>query len=117
MRFEAVAHRILVVPDAVEETSAGGIIIATDQKIEMNAQDRGTIIHIGEDAWAAFSTKQPFAGLKVGDRVGYARYAGKWVKHPVTKQEVVALNDEDIVVKEVLEPGDVGYADSNQLAS
>lgn len=96
MKWTAVAHRIIVKPDPIEEKTKGGIIIAQDKRIAMNAQVTGVIKEIGEDAYAAFNPKTVFAGLKVGDRVAYAKYAGKWID-----DETLVLVDEDIVAKEV----------------
>jgi len=62
----------------------------------MNAQVTGVITQIGEDAYAAFKPKTEYAGLKVGDRVAYAKYAGKWIS-----DDVLVLCDEDVVAVEV----------------
>ncbi len=96
MTWEAVSHRIVVKPDPVMEKSQGGIIIAQDKRMAMNAQVTGVIKQIGEDAYAAFKPKSEFAGLKVGDRVAYAKYAGKWID-----DETLVLIDEDVVAKEI----------------
>lgn len=106
MTWMPVSHRILIKPDPVKEKSKGGIIIATNERLEMNAQQKGVILSIGEDAWSAFNTKRPFAGLQVGDRVAYAKYSGKWLD-----DGVLAINDEDIVAKEI--PDD-GHLDSEE---
>jgi len=94
--WKSVAHRITVKPDPIEERTKSGLIIAQDKRMAMNAQVTGVITDIGEDAWAAFKTKREFAGLKVGDRVAYAKYAGKWIN-----DETLVLCDEDIVAKEI----------------
>lgn len=94
--WKPIGHRILVKPDEVVKKTASGILIASDEKLERNAQVFGTIIEIGEDAWVAYKPKSEFAGLKVGDRVAYAKYAGKWLA-----DNSLVLNDDDIVAKEV----------------
>jgi co-chaperonin GroES (HSP10) len=99
MTVKAVAFRVVVVPDEVEEVSKGGIVQVFDKKVERNAQTLGTIVDIGEDAFAAYRTKTQFAGLQVGDKVYYAKYAGKWVQDPKTKEEFLVLNDDDIAAK------------------
>lgn len=98
--WKPIAHRIIVRPDPVKETTSGGLILALNKRLEMNAQVTGTILEIGEDAYAAFKPKREFAGLQVGDRVAFAKYAGKWID-----DETLVLVDEDIVAKEV--PDDV----------
>lgn len=94
--WEPVAHRIIVKPDPVEKKTKSGLILAVDEKLERGANVFGTITYIGEDAWEAFKTKRKFAGLEVGDRVAYPRYAGKWID-----EQTLVLVDEDIVAKEV----------------
>lgn len=99
--LKAVGFCVIVAPDIVEEKTKSGIYIATDKKMEQNAQVTGIILDIGEDAFAAYKPKTPFAGLKVGDRVWYAKYAGKWIKDKENDREVLIVRDEDIVCKEV----------------
>lgn len=99
MALKAVAFRVMVEVKEVEEKSKGGIVLAVDKKMERNAYTEGVIIDIGPDAWAAFKTKEEFAGLKIGDRVFYAKYSGKWIQDPDSGKEYLVLNDEDIVAK------------------
>lgn len=91
-------HRVLVQPDAVEETTESGIVINTPEstKMEQAGQERGTVIAIGPNAWKAFDDGTPWAA--VGDRVIYSRYAGRVVQDPDDKEtRYVILNDEDIL--------------------
>lgn len=99
MALKAVSFRVIVRVKPVEETSAGGIVLAVDKKMERNAYTEGTIVDIGPDVYAAFKPKEEYAGLKIGDRVFYAKYAGKWITDPDTKEELLILNDEDITAK------------------
>lgn len=107
MPIKAVAFRVLLrakKPEMTREiTTDSGLKvvlnIATDEKMEQNAQITGTIVDIGPDVYAAFKTAEPFGGLKVGDVVFYPRYAGKWIPDPDTKEEFLMLNDEDICGK------------------
>jgi co-chaperonin GroES (HSP10) len=90
-------YRILVKPDPIEEVTKSGIVLVTDEKLERAAQHIGTLIAIGEQAWKAFSKNykgDPWA--EVGDKIIYSKYAGKFVKDPVTGEEFVLLNDEDV---------------------
>ena len=99
--LEAVAFRVVLKVKEVEEKSKGGIVLAIDKKLERSAFTEGTIVDIGEDAWSAFKTKSEFAGLKIGNRVFYAKYAGKWITDPDSGEEFLVVNDEDIVAKAV----------------
>lgn len=99
--LKAVGYKLIVLPDAVEEVSKGGIVIAADTRMERNAQVCGTIIDIGEDVAAAYKPKTEHWGLKVGDKIWYAKYAGKWIKDKENDREVLVILDEDVCVKEV----------------
>lgn len=98
--LKAVGYKVIVLPLVVEEVSKGGIVLAVDGRMERNAQTIGTIIDIGEDVAAAYKPKTEHWGLKVGDKIWYAKYAGKWVKDEENDREVLVINDEDICVKE-----------------
>ena len=98
-----VLHRILVKADAfeavdkthVEAKRLGLIIPETDDKKRAQAGvDKGTVVAIGPTAFRDFNTECP---IKVGDRVAFARFAGKIVDDPSTEEQFVILNDEDIV--------------------
>ena len=58
----------------------------------------GTVIAIGNTCWKAFDGDsfhwEPWC--VVGDRITFARYAGKIVEDPVTKEEFMIINDEDV---------------------
>lgn len=99
MALKAVAFRVLLQVKEVAEKSKGGIVLAVDKKMERMAYTEGTIVDIGPDAWAAFKTKEEFAGLKKGDRVFFAKYSGKWIVDPETAEELLIVNDEDITAK------------------
>lgn len=98
-----VLHRILIKQDKLEETNkdyvrarAAGIVIPDheDNKRAQAGVDTGTILAIGETAYRYFGTTPP---IKVGDRIAYARFSGKFITDPEDNEEYVALNDEDIV--------------------
>lgn len=96
-KAKAIGFRVVILPDSVEKTTASGIIISVDDRLEKNAQVVGTILDIGEDAFAAYKPKTEFCGLKVGDKVFYAKYAGKWL--PGEFEGLLVVNDDDIVAK------------------
>lgn len=99
MTLKAISYKIIVRVKEVAEKSKGGIIMAVDKKMEKNAHTEGVIVDIGEDAFAAYKPKTEYAGLKVGDRVFYAKFAGKWIQDPETEENLLVINDEDIVAK------------------
>lgn len=69
-----VGHKILVLPDKVEQTTESGIITTVGEKLKQEelAQTEGVLVAIGNNAWS--DQKEPWA--KVGDRVIFAKYAG-----------------------------------------
>lgn len=93
-------HRILIKPDPVETTTASGIIVELNEEAYANATTVGTVLEIGPEAFKAFNraagTEQPW--FKVGDRIGFGRYAGKSIIDPKTKERYLVINDEDAVV-------------------
>lgn len=91
MNIIPILHRIVVKPDNVETVTEGGIILAVNEKREQQAQEIGTVVSIGPTAFVHYGGSP--TDLKVGDKVAYARYAGKVMEGT----ELVILNDEDIV--------------------
>lgn len=91
-------HKVIVKADPVQKTSEGGILIVADEKMEKAGIQRGTLVAHGPQAWKAFSndfTGEPWASP--GDYVVYARFAGKFIEDPYTKEEYLIMNDEDIL--------------------
>ncbi len=95
-------HRILVkvyditeADDTFRSAKAAGIHIPTGDEMlrEQGAVDRGVVVQRGETAYADLGWEGPV----VGDEVLFARYAGKKIIDPYTKEEFTAMNDEDVV--------------------
>ena len=99
MALEVCGHRVLVKPDPVSEVDEKtGIIVATPEtlKLEKNAVTKGELVKVGPNAWLAFDDGKPWA--KVGDRVYFAKYAGKRVEDPEDPEtDYLILSDEDIL--------------------
>lgn len=67
-------NRVLVLVDVHEEKTAGGIVIPEQALDKANKQrEWGTLVAIGADAFAESNDK-----CKVGDRVEFSRYGGKY---------------------------------------
>jgi len=87
-----VGYRVLVRPDPIEETTAGGIIIAeTIRDAHGQAQTTGTLVACGPDAWREFQGKW----AKPGDKVLFAKYGGLMIEG-LDGQQYRLLNDEQI---------------------
>lgn len=86
--------RILVRPPKREEKSAGGIVLVSDTvEKEERAATTGILIAAADDAWKC----KEMTGVKLGDNLFYARYAGDNV--PFTKNGVAykVMNGSDVV--------------------
>lgn len=84
--------KCLVLPDPVEETTAGGIILSDETK-ERNAWKRQkcTLIACGASAFAEWGSDKP----QPGDRVFVAQYAGSKIE--AEGETYWIINDEDII--------------------
>jgi len=92
--IEPSGHRVLILPDVVEDKTAGGIILAASTKErDQQATMRGTVVNIGINAWKAFDDGTPWA--EVGDTVIFRKYAGEVVKNGDVEYRVI--NDEDVI--------------------
>jgi co-chaperonin GroES (HSP10) len=95
--------RVVIKPDdftevdpVYEAAKKVGLIIKEDKR-EQEAVVKGTVISIGELAFhAPVGNGTPW--VKVGDRVYYAKFAGKTIVDPQDKAEYLLLNDEDLCV-------------------
>lgn len=92
--FRATGHRVLLVADDVEETTASGIVlIPKTVSAEKNYAVEATVVEIGPDAWADKSTDY----CKVGDRVLIGQYVGKFHTSPFDGKEYRFVNDLDVI--------------------
>lgn len=95
-----VGHRILVLPDEVETKSTSGIILPIDEEKELAASQFGTVLAIGEGCWV-YHTKegkvQETPWCSVGDRVLFAKYAGRMLDDTENGNKLIILNDDDIM--------------------
>ncbi len=88
---------LLVLPDKVEEKTAGGIYLPkTVQDKEQMAATVGTLIAVGTGAWVDLDDGKPWAA--VGDKVSYARHAGVAMTGQ-DNQDYVLINDNDVLAK------------------
>lgn len=97
-------HRVLVKQENYDEhdevfksARSVGLEIIKDREVRYQAGvDKGIILAIGPNAWAAFDNGLKWA--EVGDNVVFAKNAGKTIEDPEDKtSHYVVLNDEDII--------------------
>ena len=87
--------RVLVKPDPIEETTKGGIVIAsTIAEKHFLAQTSGVLVATGVDCWSDY--KEPFA--QIDDRVMFAKYGGLDVVGKDGEHYRI-LNDTDITAR------------------
>ncbi len=88
---------LLVLPNKVEEVTAGGIILPQETRDkEQQAATVGTLIAVGAGAWLDLDDGSPWA--KVGEKVSYSRYAGVSMAGQ-DGQDYVLINDNDVLAK------------------
>lgn len=100
--IKPILHRILVKPDPVEETDEilkkakqmGFALPEKEMKREQAAAESGIVVAIGETCFKDFGSDSNL--LKEGDRIYFAKYAGKTVKD-TDGTEYICLNDEDCI--------------------
>ena len=85
--------RVLIKPDSLVQKTASGIAVVVDDKLYRNATTIGTIVGVGPTAWKGYDDGQPWA--KVGDRVYFAKYAGKKIEDG-SEDGLFIVNDEDV---------------------
>lgn len=94
MKINPVLHRILILPDKLEETTSSGLIVKYDKREEA-AVEKGTVVSVGSTAYLEFGTNAESLGVVPGARITFAKYAGKTIMDNDTRYLI--LNDEDIV--------------------
>lgn len=101
-RFLPCGHYVIVKPDVIEKVSTGGIILNDDVvNRENTAKVRGTLVAVGENAWKAFDTGQPWA--KVGDKVYFKRHVSDKIEDETDLDEqgkpslLFLLSDDNIM--------------------
>lgn len=72
-----------------------------ERQREQAGQVYGTLVAVGPLAWAdfdRFASKESgwHQWAKPGDRISYARYAGKFITDPITNIQYTLMNDRDL---------------------
>lgn len=93
MKINPILHRVLVLPDKLEETTESGLIVKFDKREEA-AVEKGTVVLVGKTAYLEFGTDAESLGVVPGARVTFAKYSGKAIMDGDVRYLI--LNDEDI---------------------
>lgn len=103
MNVQVCGHRLLIKPFNIEEHDevfaaakrAGIALLESDARKQQTAVDKGTVLQLGFTAFKAYDDGVPWCS--VGDTVAFAKFGGKYIKDPVTKEDYLILNDEDVL--------------------
>jgi len=88
---------LLVLPEKVEEMTAGGIYMPkTVQDKEQNFVTVGKLVAVGKSAWTDLDDGNPWA--EVGDKVSYAKHAG-FVMTGADGVDYILMNDNDVLAR------------------
>jgi co-chaperonin GroES (HSP10) len=87
-------HRVLILPDPVEEVTQSGIILSVGENRDRErlAQLKGTIVELGNTAWL----DQPSPWANEGDHVIFGKYSGL-IYQGADDKEYRIINDLDVV--------------------
>ena len=87
-------HRVLILPDPVEEVTQSGIILSVGENRDRErlAQLKGTIVELGNTAWL----DQPSPWANEGDHVIFGKYSGL-IYQGADEKEYRIINDVDVV--------------------
>jgi len=87
-------HRVLILPDPVEEVTQSGIILSVGENRDRErlAQLKGIIVELGNTAWS----DQPSPWAEVGNHVIFGKYSGLIYKGDDDKEYRI-INDLDVV--------------------
>jgi co-chaperonin GroES (HSP10) len=84
--YDVLEYRILILPDVIEEKTAGGIIIPESSKDDLQASKTlATIVYIGEKAFDQGTDKEWKKKPKVGDKILIPSYEGYRLSKDQTK--------------------------------
>lgn len=88
-------NRVIIEQDKLEETygNSGIVVKLENEAAEQAGIISGTVLAIGEACWDQWP--EPWA--EVGDKVYFAKFAGKKIPDPVNEEMYLIMNDIDII--------------------
>ena len=90
-------YRILVDPEEIEKVTAGGIVLVQDERLEASGQQFGVVVGIGSTCWTDGEGNPREPWCSVGDKILFAKHAGRFVYDPETKKEYQIMLDTDVL--------------------
>lgn len=90
-------YRVLVKTEEIEKVTAGGIVLVQDERLEEAGQQFGKVVGLGDDCWTDSTGQHLNPWCKKGDKILFAKHAGRFVYDPDTKEEYMIMNDTDVL--------------------
>jgi chaperonin GroES len=91
MKIKPIGNRVVVEITKQNQTSASGIIIATEPK---NEQQKGTVVAVGEGYG---DEKELTNSIKVGQNVLFGKYGGDNYRDEGQNKDYKIVNSKDII--------------------
>lgn len=93
-KFELFDDRVLVMPNAAEEKSSGGIIIPDTAK---EKPQKGTVVAVGKGKYAEQTGTLIPMTVKKGDTIMYGKYGGTEIS--IDGKDYLIMRASDILIK------------------
>lgn len=94
--LKPLGRAVLVKPYATQEVTSSGIILARETvKKDQLAEQKATIVEVGESAWH----NEPNPRAYVGDKILFSKWAGYQAVGPNDGEIYRVVNDSDIFMK------------------
>jgi len=98
--LEPTGFTLLIKADYEKDVDLGDgrkLYVEESRRNGIAAVDTGILVAVGPTAWRSYDDGRAWAN--VGDRVAYAKYGGRIVEDPDTREELILLNDGDVRCK------------------
>jgi chaperonin GroES len=92
--LELVEYNVAILPDSIEEKTAGGIILPTNDRSKWEVQE-GTIDAMSVHAFSYADWPEGERKPQVGDRIVFGKYAGARIDR--NGVEWLVIKDKDVV--------------------
>lgn len=96
MALEPAGHRLLVIPDVVEDREGSLFLAPATMERRKNEKIFGTVAKVGQTAFQAFDDGH--AWCKAGDHICFAKFAGFTITDPDSGEQFRVINDEDVIL-------------------
>lgn len=95
IKIQPLGNRVLVKPDEIEQTTAGGLVLPPSTNDEKRPET-GTVLVLGE---AQKDSKKVTFDLKVGDRIYFKKYSPEEIEIDSKKFFLIDVEDVLAIIK------------------